>query len=109
MRFTLNDQITYWAPVAESQFGGKSYLTPVVLRGFWRNKFDNVINKAGQEIVSRAQVSFEDQVIDTGYLYHGVLDTLVTDPTTVDGAVEIRIVADSPNLASLQRLYTAYI
>jgi hypothetical protein len=103
----LHQDITYWAPGTEDQFGGKSYLAPAVIKGRWQDKVENIITHDGQDAVSKAQIFTEAPVLPTGFLVLGVATE--SDPTGVMGAEEIRIIGSSPNLSNLQRLYTAYI
>jgi hypothetical protein len=99
--------ITYWAPGTQNKFGGQTYGAPVVIKGRWEGKVENIIDANGQDAVSRAKILTESDVLPTGYLFQGV--SIESDPTDVMGAYEIRIIGISPNLSNLQKLVTAYI
>jgi hypothetical protein len=99
--------ITYWAPGTTNKFGGLSYGAPVVIKGRWENKVENIIDHNGQDAVSRAQILTESDVLPTGYLLLGI--SVETEPTEIMGAQEIRIIGTSPNLSNMQKLTTAYI
>lgn len=107
MQLALNQIVTYWAPGDENQFGGKTYLAPVEIKARWEDKVENIIDRNGQDAVSRAKIMTEVPVEATGFLYPEPSNAV--DPTAVAGAWEIRIVGSVPNLSNLQRLYAAYI
>jgi hypothetical protein len=107
MALSLRQDITYWAPGAENQFGGKVYSAPVVIKGRWEDKVENIIDDKGQDTVSKSRIYTQTEVKTTGFLLNGV--SAVADPTEVADAQEIRTIGSTPNLSSLARLYTAWI
>lgn len=107
MRPTLPQTITYWAPASEDRFGGKTYSAPIPLRGRWEDRAEQLRDDKGQPIVSKSRVYVDTPVLPAGYLKQGE-DTAV-DPTQVEGAEEIRVIASVPDLRNLSRLHVAYI
>lgn len=104
---TLAQEITYWAPGPEDRFGGKSYSSPIKVRGRWEDRTENVITPNGQTITSRSRVFVDRAIIATGFLAPGVFEG--GNPLEIVEAQEIRVVGSVPNLSNLARLYTAYI
>lgn len=107
MKPALNQNVTYWAPVSENQFGGKVYSAPRIIKARWEQKVENVTSQTGQNITSRARIYTQDEVKPEGYVYLGETD--VPDPTLVSEAWELRLVGSTPSISNLQRLYTAWV
>lgn len=101
--------VTYWSPTGSNVYGGSTYSAPLAFKGRWENKVEQFRDKSGQESSSRAKVFIPETVavdID-GYLFEGV--SAAIDPLSVDGAYEIRMKAQIPDLRNLTSLTTVYL
>lgn len=103
----LNQQITYWAPNGETQFGGKTFAAPTIIQGRWEDRIELTTDAQGHEFVSHARIYLLQDVELQGYLYNGV--SVVLDPRTITDTQEIRLKGSVPSVSALRRLYTAFI
>ena len=104
----LKQTITYWAPsVGSDAFGQKMFNAPVTMRGFWEDKQQVVRNQQGTEIASQAQVFLAADVETGGYLIVGEVTTL--EPTTVEGAIEIKAFSKIPDLRQANHERRAFL
>ncbi len=92
----LKQRITYWATGAPDGFGGVAFSTPVTIKARWEDVSDLFVDSQGREVRSAARVYVDQDVSLGGYLYNGVSTT--SDPTTVDGAQEIKDFKKTPTL-----------
>ena len=84
----LRQTATYWAPSTPDGFGSRSYSAPVAVNCRWTQKQELFVDSAGKEVLSQAVVWCDTDVALEGYLYLGT--STETDPSTLDGAFEIR-------------------
>lgn len=103
----LNQTITYWAPSAPDQYGGRTYAAPVTFQGRWEDRNETVMSPSGEEFTSRSRVFSEAEKLINGYLYLGTSDEV--DPRAVSGAYEIQSTGRIPNLKANQNLHTSFL
>ena len=84
----LNQDVTHWSTIPDG-YGGFVFTTPVVLGGRWQKKRE-IIDRfgAGQEAVSAAQVFIDTDIDEGDYLFEGA--SVVADPSTLDGAFQVK-------------------
>lgn len=92
----LYQTITYWAPSTPDGYGGKAYSSPTSIKGRWEDTVELFIDAIGREKVSMARVYVDRQLVNGGFIFLGTNSS--TDPTSVDGAREIRQVRKIPDL-----------
>lgn len=90
--------LTYWAATPNGN-GGYDFSAPVIMRGRWEDRADLVRTPSGDEIVSKAIVYVDCDVVIGGYLYLG--DTEDEDPAEVTGAYEIKQFHKIPGLRAV--------
>ena len=93
----LKSNITYWAPGAPTVTGGRSFATPVTLKGRWEERTTLFIDVDGQEKTSRGRIYLDSDVETRGYLFLGV--STEADPTIVSGSQLIKDFRKIPNLS----------
>ncbi len=84
----LRQVATYWATGAPDGFGGLSLSAPVPIKCRWEDRTELIRSPNSGEITTTARVYVDQDVDIEGYLFLG--SSVVTDPTTVAGAREIR-------------------
>lgn len=105
---SLGQTLTYWAPGAKDLYGKPSFSTPVQLPCRWEDKNESVINKTGEQIVSKSRVFLLNQDLDIdGYVLLGV--SAAADPSILDDAREIQQIGKTPDLRNLKSLNTLYL
>ncbi len=84
----LNQEVTHWGTTPDG-FGGFAFTTPTALNGRWQ-KSREVIDRfgSGQENVSMAQVFIDTDIVEGDYLFEGT--SVVVDPSTLDGAFQVK-------------------
>ena len=103
----LKQTVTYWAPSSMSGWGGETFASPVAIDGRWEDKQELFIDSKGQEVRSNAVVYVDQDVDLGGFLYLGT--STASDPTTVDGAREIRAFQKSPNIKATEFIHKAWL
>jgi len=66
-----------------------------------------VTDNAGNSIVSEATVYLKIEVVPEGYLYNGA--STAADPTTLDGAREIKQAEKTPTLSAQNFLWKIFL
>ena len=95
----LIQDLTYWAPGGENQFGVRTRLAPILIKGHWEDRNEEVHTIGGNTIVSRAVAYVDRDLGINGYLAQGD-KTDVAEPTQIPDAWEIKAFNDSPDLRS---------
>jgi hypothetical protein len=93
---------TYWGPGAGfNEFGTPTFAAPVTVACRWEDVLQSIIDSKGQEITSTSTVAVDvaTPIAMDGYLFRGV--SVVTDPRTVVGAQQIRVIHNTPDLRNL--------
>lgn len=104
----------YWGnPVSDGE-GGYTWDDPIELDVRWEDVQTVVLNKNGDEVLSKAKVELKQDVDEEGYLYLGSLEESAldsdADPRDVDGASRIVVFRKIPRLGSTTRFKrTAYV
>lgn len=103
----LKQVITYWAVTGTDTYGKTTFAAPVTMAARWESKVQLIQNKYGKEIVSKARVYASEVLEVDGYVYLG--ESVSTTPMTLEGAQEIQLVGQSPDLRNLTQLTVAYV
>jgi len=99
---------TYWAPTGDTDRYGKPVLgAPQTITVRWEDRLTQVINKSGEQIMSKARVYSLTPIDMDGYLAQGTHSD--TDPRPLNVAFEVQAIATTPDLRSLKSLSTAYL
>lgn len=88
-RRRYTQELTYWAPATENDFGEEAFAPPEVISGRWENRQDNVVSASGEEIVSKAFAYVDATLAVEGYLALGN-HVGQANPTLVSGAEQIK-------------------
>lgn len=107
MIFGLKQTLTYWAPSAEDGYGGKTFSTPITVKGRFEDRRENIYDVHGRLVLSRARFYTATSIESLGYIFLGT--SAIADPRNQAGAEEIKIAASTPDISSLKKLYTGYI
>jgi hypothetical protein len=103
----LNQNITYWPPGTQNEFGGRTWGTPQVLKGRWEDVQEEVLAPTGETKISRAKILLSQPVDENGYLFQGA--STQASPYNEEGAQPIGQVASVADLRNVRRLYTVFI
>lgn len=98
---------TYWGSPVPNGTGGYSFDVPTTFYVRWEDRVEEFSDDRGEVQVSRAVVYVSREVEIGGYLYLGM--SVVTDPTTVDGAFQIRQTLSIPDLRNAEQERRAYL
>lgn len=113
-RFTsraLTQDITYWPPSVDgltNDFGHPIFSTPIVIKGRWEDKVQQIRRPNGDEVVSMAEVFVDRDVDESGYLAQGD-HTDEVDPEAFSGAREIQSVITTPDFRNLDHERRAFL
>lgn len=102
----LHQDITYWPPGVENEFGHASYGTPVLVKGRWQAKNQQIRRATGEEIVSSAEVFVDRDVAISGFLAVG---NHTAQSSPVSDAREIQDFRTTPDLRNLESERRAYL
>lgn len=103
----LRQDITYWPPSAQNEYGHAGYGAPILLKGRWEGKVQQVRTPSGEEVTSTAQVFLDSDVAISGFLAPGDLTDQNTPPADV--AYEIQNFMATPDLRNLGTERRAYL
>lgn len=103
----MNQTATYWAPGARDVYGKRAMATPIRITCRWQSKTEVVVGPDGKEFTSSAIIYPDQALLREGWLYLGNVTT--ADPRTVEGAKEIKQIAQSPSLNNSQVLHKAWL
>jgi hypothetical protein len=107
-RFLIQD-LTYWPPATEgatNDFGHPILQDPVLIKGRWEAKTQQIRRSNGEEVVSSAQVWTDQDVEPSGYLAQG---DLTDQPEPPEEAYEIQDFQKSPDLRNLDHERKAFL
>lgn len=105
----------YWGNPASDGYGKLTFDTPIEISCRWDHKTRVLVNTAGKEVVSRAEVLVTQELDEEGFLFLGSLDDLpqrhaTSDPMKVSGAYEIKVFTKNPLFQSTREfVYMAYL
>lgn len=110
----LKEQITYWGPLSTAdRFGEQDYSAPVLLKGRWVEKFQQITGPNGDETTSSAMVYLNADVAIHGRLARGDFATnQVVDPrdaAVIGGSQEVQAFQNFPDLRNMSQQRIAYL
>jgi hypothetical protein len=91
-----HQSITYWGNPQPDGMGGIAFDAPVGMVARWEQKAIQEFDASGAQIVSQATVFVKEDLVVGGYVFLG--STATVDPTTVDGAFEIKNFVKTPSI-----------
>lgn len=101
----LRQDLTYWGPGALNKYGQQDSIAPVLIKGRWQDKIQQVATMSGEEVTSKAEVFVDRDVAVSGFL---ALGDHTNSPTPTEGALEIQnfsLIPDLRNLGSERKAY----
>lgn len=99
---------TYWGSPSQGGFGDVTFAAPKVVKCKWEDRTEIFTDPGGTQRTSRAIVWTYDRLDDGGYLIQGN-HTSVTDPTSLQDAMEIKRSDEIPDLRGLNYERKAYL
>lgn len=102
----LRQDITYWGPGVQNLYGQAAPAAPILIKGRWQDKIQQVVSMSGEEVTSSAEVYVDREVAISGFL---VLGDQTDQPTPTDDAREIRNYSSMPDLRTLGAERKAYL
>ena len=103
----MHQTATYWSPGNNDGFGGRDYGAPRTITVRWQDDAVLFRDPQGNELTSSSIVYPPERLEVHGYLYLGT--SVDADPTTVDGAKEIRQAAQSPNMGGTLQINKVWL
>jgi hypothetical protein len=106
----LPQDITYWPlanGVVTNDFGHADTAAPILIKGRWEAKTQQVRRADGEEVVSTTQVFVDRDVQISGYLALG--DHTTGNPPPTEEAQEIQAFNTTPDLRSLGKERVVYL
>lgn len=104
--------ITYWPPGTGDGAGGLGFGSPIVLNGRWEDRIEEFLDKNNTVVFSKANVFMSPKCGNTievgGYLFNGD-QSLVTNPTNLSGAYEIRATSTVPDIRNVRSEFRAIL
>lgn len=103
----LNQAVTHWVTTPDG-YGGFAFATPVALNGRWEKR-RMLLDRfgSGQETHSEAQVFVETSVAEGDYLFQGT--SVIADPSTLDGAYQIKKYEEITDLRNINVTRKAWL
>ncbi len=102
----FNQVATYWAPLANDGFGGKTFDAPVLITCRFQAKVDLIRSSDGEEVASSHVAYVDRELADNGWLAEGDL-TATLSPVGV--AHEILSRGSSPSLDGTEVLLKVWL
>ena len=97
----------YWGSPVSDGLGGNTYATAVDIACRWDGHLENMLNKFGNQITSKAKILVTQDVDEDGFLYLGSLADLSTEeklnPMKVEKAFPIQRVDKTPLFKSTNK------
>lgn len=104
LRNLLQD-ITYWAPGAQNVYGHTGSAAPVLIKGRWQDKIQQIVRPGGEEVTSSAEVFVDRDVAISGFLAVGDHTASLTPTPEAREIQTYNTVPDLRNLGSERRAY----
>lgn len=105
----LKQVITYWAlGPTRDDYNEVSFVAPILLKGRWTVNSVTVTKPNGDEIVSKAVVYVDRDVVNEGFLAPGNF-TSIPSPRSVAGAMEIQAFQSTPDLRNMEQNRKAFL
>lgn len=94
----------YWGSPIPNGFGGYDFSVGIEIKCRWDETLNNITNKFGKEILSKAKILTPSELDVNGYLFLGTLDDIDSsqqaNPLIVTGAWEIQRIDKTPLIKS---------
>lgn len=104
----LVQDLTYWGPAGEDRYGNRAFANPVLIKGRWEERNEEVTTIGGETITSAAIVYVDRDVAVNGYLAQGD-STGVSDPHLTTGAAQIQAYQQIPDLRNAAAMRKAVL
>lgn len=67
----LKDSVTYWKPSTRDSYGKITYVSGEVIDARWEDKRERFLSPRGEELVARAVVHVNQDLLEGGFLFLG--------------------------------------
>jgi hypothetical protein len=112
----LNQEAVYWTPLSVGGDGNTIYSPGVQVAVRWQSKREQITNAQGNKEFSQAIIYFDRAALTVdinGRWYQGALTDLtagqIANPTTLNGAYQIKQFGDSPSVGNSQGMGQAWL
>jgi len=102
----LLQTLTYWEQTGSDQYNKPIFADPISLRCRWEDVVEKVIDKHGEEIVSKSRIFLAVPIRAEGYVLQGESTSMTP---LVIGAEEVRQVKSVPDLRNMKQMYTVWL
>lgn len=106
----LRNEITYWSPNAKDAKGRRTFNAPITIYARWEERpevIDDVESFPGRTISTQTVIFTKQELQVEGYVHLG--DTEVSDPKSVEGAMQIMAKAKVENLSGKKTLHKYWL
>lgn len=104
----LIENITYWGPGQENQFGVRTHALPILIKGRWQNIHAEVHTIGGNVVNSNAFVYADRDLSVNGYLAQGD-QTATSEPVSLPEAWEILDYREDNDMRGCSKLRRAVL
>lgn len=101
----LRQDVTYWGPGAQNEFGQTGSAAPILLKGHWEDKVQQIRRPDGEEVTSSAQVFLDEDVAVSGFLALGDFTAQATPPAEAREIQSFNSIPDLRNLGKERRAF----
>lgn len=101
-------KVTYWA-TTQNGYGDFQCAAPILINGRWEEKNALFVNKAGEEVVSKAIVYLDTDVDTEGYLAPGDRTSFSSPLGAGVGGIQIQGYEKTPDLRATEFLRKVYL
>ena len=84
----LKDKITYWEPSVRDAYNKITYVSGETINARWEDRRERFISPRGEELIARAVVHVEQDLLEGGFLFLG--ESTQASPKDQDKAYMIR-------------------
>ncbi|MFA7664165.1 MAG: hypothetical protein WCY33_05155 [Clostridia bacterium] len=108
----LKQSLVYWAPAGYDVYGRPIFAEPVQVVCRWEDMFQKIVDKKGEEVVSKAVVYTENILEVDGVVFKGELTETVSsidDPLADPACSLIKSIASIPPLRKGITMNEAYL
>lgn len=111
--WALNQTAVYWKRLSPDGHGGWDYGDPDEIYVRWEDVQEDMMDAAGEEFVSRAEVMVNQEMFPGDYLYLGELTSAMGDsagqPVNFSGAWPVRRVENIPDFEGTSWVRTVWL
>ena len=106
--------VVYWVPGNADQYGRPAYGQPVLLVCRWEDAMHEVINAAGENVMSSSRVLLPSAVLNRGLLMLGTLADVADSSFPADPKADSRVheIVNSgavPSINAAETMYEAHV